>query len=65
MPIEPAQLARSLGSLGSLNLEGGLARTLQQVLRSVKTLLDTDRAGLMLVDQAGALRWATGSDRLV
>ena len=65
MPIEPAQLARSLGALDSLNLNGGLARTLQQVLRSAKNLLGVDRAGLMLVDQTGALRWASGSDRLV
>jgi GAF domain-containing protein len=41
-----------------------LARTLQQVLRSAKTLLDADRAGLMLVDQAGALRWASASDQI-
>ena len=39
--------------------------TLQQVLRSAKILLEVDRVGLMLVDQAGALRWASGSDRLV
>ncbi len=65
MPIEPAQLARSLGALDTLNLEGGLARTLQQVLRSAKTLLDADRAGLMLVDQAGALCWASASDGVV
>jgi ANTAR domain len=65
MPIEPAQLARSLGALGSLDVEQGLAVTLQQVLGSAKTLLDADRAGLLLLDQAGALRWASGSDRLV
>jgi GAF domain-containing protein len=65
MPIEPAQLARSLGALDSLNLNGGLARPLQQVLRSAKNLLDADRAGLRLVDQTGALRWASGSDRLL
>jgi GAF domain-containing protein len=65
MPIEPAQLARSLGALGALNLEGGLARALQQVLRSARTLLDADRAGLKLLGQAGDLRWAAGSDRLV
>ena len=35
------------------------------MLRSAKTLLEVDRVGLMLVDQAGALRWASGSDRLV
>jgi ANTAR domain len=65
MPIEPAQLARSLGALGSLDVEQGLAVTLQQVLGSARTLLDADRVGLMLVDQAGALRWASASDRVV
>jgi len=65
MPIEPAQLARSLGALDTLDLEAGLAMTLQQVLRSAKTLLEVDRAGLMLLDPAGVLRWASGSDRVV
>jgi hypothetical protein len=64
MPIEPAQLARSLGALGSLDVEQGLAVTLPQVLRSAKTLLDADRVGLMLIDQAGVSRWAGGSDRM-
>jgi GAF domain-containing protein len=64
MPIEPAHLARSLGALDTVDVAQGLARTLQQVLRSAKTLLDADRAGLMLVDQAGALRWASASDRI-
>jgi hypothetical protein len=64
MPIEPAQLARSLGALGSLDLEQGLEVTLPQVLRSAKTLLDADRIGLMLVDQAGVLRWAGASDQV-
>jgi GAF domain-containing protein len=65
MPIDPAQLARSLGALGSLDAEQGLAVTLPQVLRSAKTLLAADRAGLMLVDRAGALRWASASDPMV
>jgi len=65
MPIEPAQLAQSLGALGTLDLEAGLARTLQQVLRSAATLLEVDRVGLMLVDPAGALHWAGASDRVV
>jgi GAF domain-containing protein len=65
MPIDPAHLARSLGALDTLDVERGLARTLQQVLRSAKTLLDADRAGLLLVDRAGALRWASASDRVV
>jgi hypothetical protein len=62
MPIEPAQLASSLGALGSLDVEQGLAATLPQVLHSAKTLLDADRVGLMLLDQTGALRWASASD---
>jgi ANTAR domain len=62
MPIEPAQLAGSLGALGSLDIDQGLAVTLPQVLRSATTLLDADRAGLRLVDQAGALVRASGSD---
>jgi ANTAR domain len=65
MPIEPAQLARSLGGLGSLDVDQGLEVTLRQVLGSAKTLLDADRAGLMLIDQAGALQWAGASDRVV
>jgi hypothetical protein len=65
MPIEPAQLARSLGALGSLDVERGLDVTLAQMLRSAKTLLDADRAALMLIDPAGTLRWASASDRVV
>jgi ANTAR domain len=65
MTIEPAQLAKSLGALDALDVEQGLGVTLPHVLRSAKTLLEVDRVGLMLVDQAGALRWASGSDRLV
>jgi hypothetical protein len=65
MPIAPAQLVRSLGALDALDVEQGLAVTLQQVLRSAKTLLEVERAGLMLVDPAGILRWATASDRVV
>jgi ANTAR domain len=64
MPIEPAQLASSLGALGSLDIDQGLDVTLPQVLCSARTLLDADRAVLMLVDQTGALRWASASDRV-
>jgi hypothetical protein len=65
MPIEPAQLASSLGALGRLDVDQGLEVTLPQVLGSAKTLLAADRAVLMLIDQTGALRWASGSDRVV
>jgi GAF domain-containing protein len=64
MPIRPAQLASSLGALGTLDVDQGLAVTLPQVLGSAKTLLDADRAVLRLVDQTGALRWASASDRV-
>jgi ANTAR domain len=59
MSIEPAQLASSLGALGFVDVEGGL--TLPQVLHSAKILLDADRVRLMLIDQTGALRWASAS----
>jgi hypothetical protein len=62
MPIAPAQLARSLGALDTLDVERGLAATLEQVLGSAKTLLHADRVGLLLVDQSGALGWASASD---
>jgi hypothetical protein len=65
MPIDPAHLARSLGALDTLDVEQGLAVTLPQVLRSASTLLDADRVGLMLVDQAGTLGWTSGSDGVV
>jgi hypothetical protein len=39
-----------------------LARTLQQVLDSANALFE--RTGLMLVDHAGALRWASASDQV-
>ena len=65
MRIAPSQLVRSLGALDALDVEQGLAVTLQQVLRSAKTLLDAERVGLLLVDPAGALRWASGSDEVV
>jgi hypothetical protein len=65
MRIEPAQLASSLGALDDLDVDQGLEVTLPQVLGSARALLDADRAVLMLIDQTGALRWASGSDRVV
>jgi GAF domain-containing protein len=64
MPIDPAKLASSLGALDTLNVESGLARTVQQVVDSAKSLFNADRAGLTLVDHAGALRWASASDQV-
>ena len=65
MVIAPAHLASSLGALDSVDVEQALGVALQQALGSVMTLLQADRAGLMLVDQAGALRWASAADRVV
>jgi hypothetical protein len=63
MPIDPTDLAKSIGALGSLDPERGLARTLQQVTDGAKQLFRADAAGLMLVDAEGQLRWASASDQ--
>jgi GAF domain-containing protein len=63
MPIDPTDLAKSIGGLPTLDPERGLARTLQEVVDAAKQLFQADGAGLMLVDQEGALRWASASDQ--
>jgi GAF domain-containing protein len=63
MPIDPTDLAKSIGALGSLDPERGLARTLQQVTDGAKQLFGADAAGLMLIDADGQLRWASASDQ--
>jgi GAF domain-containing protein len=63
MPIDPTDLAKSIGSLGSLDPEPGLAPTLQQIADAAKQLFGADGAGLMLVDADGQLRWASASDQ--
>jgi GAF domain-containing protein len=63
MPIDPSDLAKSIGALDSLDLQRGLAPTLQQVVDGAKQLFRADGAGLMLVDQEGQLRWASASDQ--
>ena len=60
MPIDPTELANSIGALDP---ERGLARTLQQVTDGAKRLFRADAAGLMLIDQEGQLRWASASDQ--
>ena len=56
-------LAKSIGALGSLDPDRGLALTLQQVTDAAKRLFRAEAAGLMLVDQDGQLRWASASDQ--
>ena len=63
MPIDPSDLAKSIGALGSLDPERGLAPTLQQIADATKQLFAADAAGLMLVDADGQLRWASASDQ--
>jgi GAF domain-containing protein len=63
MPIEPTELAKSIGALGSLDPERGVAPTLQQISNAAKQLFRADGAGLMLVDAEGQLRWASASDQ--
>ncbi len=63
MPIDPTDLATSMGALGSLDPGRGLAPTLQQITDAAKQLFAADGAGLMLVDAEGQLRWASASDQ--
>jgi GAF domain-containing protein len=63
MPIDPTDLAKSIGALGSLDPGRGLAPTLQQIADAAKQLFSADGAGLMLVDAEGQLRWASASDQ--
>jgi GAF domain-containing protein len=63
MPIDPTELAKSIGALGSLDPERGLAPTLQQIADRAKQLFAADGAGLMLIDADGQLRWASASDQ--
>jgi hypothetical protein len=63
MPIDPTDLAKSIGALGSLDPDRGLAPTLQQITDAAKQLFAADGAGLLLVDADGQLRWASASDQ--
>jgi GAF domain-containing protein len=69
MPIEPAMLAKSVGTLTDLHPNQDLdpsrdlAATLQQAVRAAKQLVDADAAGVMLADVDGQLRWASASDQ--
>jgi GAF domain-containing protein len=63
MSINPTDLAKSIGALGSLDPGQGLALTLQQIADAAKQLFSADGAGLMLIDAEGQLRWASASDQ--
>ena len=63
MPIQPADLAKSIGTLTDLHPEQDLAATLQEAVVAAKQLFDVDAAGIMLADMEGKLRWASASDQ--
>jgi GAF domain-containing protein len=62
MPIDPSDLAKSIGTLTDLHPEQDLAATLQEAVVAAKHLFDADAAGIMLADMEGKLRWASASD---
>jgi hypothetical protein len=45
MPIEPAMLAKSIGTLPDLQPQQDLVLTLQQAVLAAKQLFDADAAG--------------------
>ena len=63
MPIDPAMLAKSIGTLTDLQPEQDLPATLHQAVIAAKQLFEADAAGVMLVDMDGRLRWASASDQ--
>ena len=63
MPIDPSELTKSIGAIGTLDPEAGLVPTLQQIVIAAKQLFQADAAGLMLIDREGRLRWASASDQ--
>jgi GAF domain-containing protein len=62
MPIDPAMLAKSIGTLTDLQPQQDLVVTLRQAVLAAKQLFEADAAGIMLVDVDGRLRWASASD---
>ena len=62
MRIEPASLARSIGTLTSLDVSRDFPQALQQVVDAAKLLFAADGAGLMLVGKGEVLTWASASD---
>jgi hypothetical protein len=61
--IDPAALARSIGSLSDLDGEAGLATAVQRVVDVGARLVGADEAGMMIMDADGnILLWASDSD---
>ena len=57
MRIEPAALAKSIGTLTTLDPSEGFPEALQQVVDAAKLLFEADGAGLMLVGKGELLTW--------
>jgi hypothetical protein len=63
MRIEPAALAKSIGTLTTLDPSEGFPEALQQVVvDAAKLLFEADGAGLKLVGKGELLTWAGASD---
>jgi hypothetical protein len=62
MRIEPTGLAKSIGTLTTLDPSEGFPQALQQVVKAAKLLFEADEAGLMLVAKDELLTWASASD---
>ena len=62
MRIEPAGLAKSIGTLTTLEPNEGFPEALQQVVDAAKLLFQADGAGLMLVGKEELLSWASASN---
>ncbi|MEV4349967.1 GAF domain-containing protein [Actinoplanes sp. NPDC049596] len=64
MPVDQRALATSLETLGAAGLDGDrrpLAERLDEVMTAARDMIHVDGVGLMLLDDAGALRLAGAS----
>jgi GAF domain-containing protein len=62
MGIDPAALAKTIGSLADLDTAANLEQSLREAVTAAKALFNAAGAGLMLADADGQLRWASASD---
>lgn len=62
MHIDPLALARSVDGLGRLAAAPTIEEALERVVRATEQLFDVAGAGLMLVDEGGALRYVVATD---
>ena len=60
MPIDPALLATSIGTLADLEPEPDLPASLQRAVTAAEQLLDADAAGITLTDATGGCAGPAG-----